>query len=122
MKNVHRKTGTGRRVISMAVAVVSALAVTCLLAACTQASSSPSGKYVLTIQNNGYCTTVPSGVVLVDPGAVTTITANANAGHIWNPAYGWTVVSGTASIANAGQAATTVTLNAGDATIRASCP
>ena len=114
-KDMHKRTGAGLRVISAAF-------VACLLVACPQAGTSPSGKYVLTIQNNGYCTRAPSGAVTVDPGAVTTITATANPGHVWNLASGWTVVSGIASIANPGQSTTTVTLSAGDATIRASCP
>lgn len=89
-----------------------------LLAAC---APPPSGKLVLTIQNSG-CTTVPSGSVSVDPGAVTTISATAYPPHSWPGTNGWTVVSGTASIANANLATTTVTLNTGDATILATCP
>jgi len=119
MKEVHRKTMAGLRVISVVLVAVGM----CLLSTCTQSSPGPTGKYVLTIQNNGYCTTVPSGVVSVDAGAPTTIQAHANSGFIWNPTTsGWTVVSGTASIVNPNQSATTVTLSAGDATIMASCP
>ncbi|MGA2765425.1 MAG: hypothetical protein ABSG17_18915 [Spirochaetia bacterium] len=76
----------------------------------------------MTIQNNSNCTTAPSGAVMVDPGAATAITAFANGGHSWTLASGWTVVSGTASIADPTQSATTVTLSAGDATILATCP
>jgi Divergent InlB B-repeat domain len=80
------------------------------------------GKYVLTVQNNGNCTTIPSGTVLVDPGASTSIQAWADAGHTWDATSGWTVVSGTVVIANDAQSGTTVTLSAGDATIEAHCP
>ena len=118
MKDVHRKTRAGLLVISAASVAV----VACLLAACTQAGPAPSGKYVLTIQNNVNCTTVPSGAVMVNPGAATATTAKANVGHTWSLANGWTVVSGTASIADPSQSATTVTLSAGDATILATCP
>ena len=118
MKDVHRKTRAGLLVISAASVAV----VACLLAACTQAGPAPSGKYVLTIQNNGNCTTKPSGAVMVDPGAATAITAFAKTGYVWTLTSGWTVVSGTASIADPSQSATTVTLSAGDATILASCP
>ena len=117
MKEVHGRSRAGFRVISaVAVAVV-----VCLLAACAQAGPSQSAKYVLTVQNDGNCKTVPSGAVSVDPGAATTIKATANVGHSWSVASGWTVVSGTASIADPSQATTTVTLSAVDATIKAAC-
>lgn len=118
MKEVHRKTVAGLRIISVVLVAVGM----CLLATCTQSSPGPTGKYVLTIQNNGNCTTAPSGLVSVDAGAPTTIQAIANVGHSWTLTSGWTVVSGTASIVNPSNATTTVTLSAEDATIMASCP
>jgi hypothetical protein len=118
MKEVHGRSWAGFRVFSaLAVAVV-----VCLLAACAQAGPSQSAKYVLTVQNNGNCTTVPSGAVSVEPGAATTIAATANPSHSWPVGNVWTVVSGIASITDPSQATTTVTLSAGDATIKAVCP
>ena len=69
MKEVHGRIRAGFWIIpAIAVAVV-----VCLLAACAQAGPSQSAKYVLTVQNDGHCTTVPSGAVSVDPGAAATI-------------------------------------------------
>jgi hypothetical protein len=87
-----------------------------LLAACKQAAPPSTTGYILTVQSDGNCTTNPAGAVSVEPGAATSISAQANAGHIWGA---WTVTSGTASIANANDASTTVTLNTGSATVQA---
>jgi hypothetical protein len=115
MKEVYTKKRAGLGVISGAVVAI----VVGILACCNPPAPV---KYVLTVQNNGNCTTIPSGTVLVDPGASTSIQARADAGHTWDATSGWTVVSGTAVIANDAQSGTTVTLSAGDATIEAHCP
>lgn len=116
MKSTNRKKVP---VVRIALAVVS-VAVVFLLAACPQSGSGPT-KYVLTVQGVN-CTTTPSGTVSVDPGVATAISASANVGYTWGTTSGWVVVSGAASIASPGSSGTTVTLNSGDATIRATCP
>ncbi len=65
----------------------------------------------------GTITAPPSSPVTVNHGAATTITAVADAGYTFS---GWAVTTGTGSIANAGNASTTITLTAGDATVTAS--
>ena len=99
---------------------IAAAAVLCFLAACPPSGSGPT-RYVLTVQGV-YCKANPSGAVSVDQGVATTISATANSGFSWTAGSGWTVLSGTASIASPSSSSTTVTLNAGDATIQASCP
>ena len=70
----------------------------------------------LTVSNNGNGSTVPSGLLAVGRGIPLTITATANNGYHFSV---WTVISGTAQIANPNSASTTVTLTAGNASIRA---
>ncbi len=65
----------------------------------------------------GTITAPTSSPVTVNHGAATTITAVADAGYTFS---GWTVTTGTGSIANAANASTTITLSAGDATVTAS--
>ncbi len=72
--------------------------------------------YSLTMSNDGHGTTLPTGTVTVNHGAATQITATAASGYFF---LNWTVTSGTAVIANAASAVTTVTLTGGNATIRA---
>ena len=91
-----------------------------VLVACPQSGGGPT-KYVLTVQGVN-CGTTPSGAVSVDPGVATSISALADAGHIMPGSGIWSVVSGTASIANVNVSSTTVTLNYGDATIKATVP
>jgi len=62
------------------------------------------------------CSTTPSGVLKVAPGAATSISATANGGYVmvgspWSVVSGSPVVTGTNPI--------TVTLNTGDATVEA---
>ncbi len=77
-------------------------------------SSTPT--YSLTINNDGHGTTSPSGTITVDSSAQTAIAATSATGYVFS---GWSVVSGSASIANPSAAATTVALENGNATIRA---
>jgi hypothetical protein len=75
-------------------------------------------KYALTVLSGtgGSITGPPGGAATVNPGVATNISASASGGYsFWN----WTVQSGTASIVNSDSAITTVTLNSGDATIKA---
>jgi hypothetical protein len=72
--------------------------------------------YVLTVTNDGNGTTAPSGVVTVPQGGAQTISAIPSGGFVF---ANWTVVSGSAAIANPSLASTTVTLSSGNATIRA---
>jgi alpha-tubulin suppressor-like RCC1 family protein len=72
----------------------------------------------LTVTNNGYGNTTPSGAVTVNNGASTAISATPNAGyHLTN----WvkTDGTGTAVFGNANSANTTVTVTGGDVTIKA---
>ncbi len=84
----------------------------------TWADVTPAVTYQLTVSTStgGTITAPASSPVTVNQGAATTITATANAGYVF---AGWTVESGTASIANAALLSTTVTLNSGDAAIKA---
>ncbi len=69
----------------------------------------------LTVTNDGYGTTTPSGPTVVTKSAATSISASSNNGyHFLN----WTVTSGAASLGNANFASTTATIT-GPATIRA---
>lgn len=72
--------------------------------------------YTLSMTNDGHGNTTPSGAVTVAHGAATPITATPSTGYAF---AGWTVTSGTASIANPSSATTTVTLTSGNATVRA---
>jgi hypothetical protein len=72
--------------------------------------------YSLTMSNDGNGTTTPTGTVTVNHGVATAISATAASGYIFRS---WSVISGTASFADSLSASTTVTLNSGNATIRA---
>ncbi len=72
--------------------------------------------YTLTVENDGNGTTVPSGSISVNHGAVTTLSAIPAAGYEFSQ---WTVISGSAAIADPASAATSVSLTAGNAVIRA---
>ncbi len=74
-------------------------------------------QFILTINNDGNGTTLPSGGVTVDNGTATSISATPDTGSIFS---GWTIVSGTGvTIDNATSANTTVILTETNATIRA---
>ena len=74
-------------------------------------------QYQLTVNASSGGTTSPSGTVMVNHGAATSISATANSGYSF---VNWTVVSGTGvSFVNENSASTTVTLTGGNATIRA---
>lgn len=76
--------------------------------------------YQLDITDNGTGgTTTPAGMVDATHGVARTIVATAATGYRPRTSGVWTVVSGSATIADANSATTTVTLTAGDATIRA---
>ncbi len=81
----------------------------------------PSGHFVLIVQGVN-CTTTPSGASAVVASSPTSISAIADAGHSMPGSNVWSIVSGSASIADVNSASTSVTLSAGDATIQASCP
>jgi hypothetical protein len=72
--------------------------------------------YSLTMSNDGHGSTTPTGIVTVNHGAATSITATPASGYQF---MNWTVTTGTATIANPTSASTTVTLTSGSATIRA---
>lgn len=72
--------------------------------------------YTLTIDNDGNGTTSPAGAVTVDHGTARSISATPATGYEFS---GWTVTNGSASFDNASSASTTVTLAAGNTTIRA---
>lgn len=74
--------------------------------------------YDLTISTNGNGTTAPTGTVTATDGVPVSISATPDAGYEFNR---WEVISaaGTAAIADVSTAATTVTLNGGDAEVRA---
>jgi uncharacterized repeat protein (TIGR02543 family) len=74
--------------------------------------------YTLTMQTDGTAgaSTTPSGATTVNHGASTNISATAPTGYNFS---GWTVQSGTATIASPSSASTTVTLTSGNATVRA---
>ena len=113
MNEAHEKRG---RSAGGRVGVAAAVAFCLLLAACAQAAPPSDTHYILTVQSDGNSTiTTPLGPVSVEPGVATTISGNANSGHTWG---GWTVVSGTAFIANPGGNTTTVTLSTGNATVQ----
>ena len=71
-------------------------------------------QYTLTVSVVGSGTTTPTGSVLVDYGAQTSITATTTGTFV-----NWTVASGTATIAAPTSATTTVTLTSGSATVQA---
>ncbi|MBN1578831.1 MAG: hypothetical protein JW913_19885 [Chitinispirillaceae bacterium] len=73
-------------------------------------------QYTLTVNNNGHGTTSPSGAVTVTAGVARSVSATAASGYQFS---NWTVTSGTATIANANSASTTVTLWSANATVRA---
>jgi uncharacterized repeat protein (TIGR02543 family) len=74
-------------------------------------------QYVLTVQTDGTAGATVTGSGTVDYGAVHPISVtNVPAGHLF---AGWTITSGTATIANPSAASTTVTLTSGAATVRA---
>jgi hypothetical protein len=72
--------------------------------------------YTLTIANDGNGTTTPAGSVTVNAGTATAISASAAPGYVFR---NWSVTSGTVSFTDSLSASTTVTLNSGDATVRA---
>ena len=117
MKNLA-KVGRGARVAALAVAAAAACLV---LAACSSPSTGgpTTTKYVLTVQGVN-CTTSPSGSTAVGSGS-NAISALASAGHTMPGSGIWSVVSGSAVIANPDISSTTVTLSA-DAVIRATAP
>ncbi len=84
----------------------------------TWAAVTPAVTYQLTTTaGTGGTITAPAvSPLTVNQGAATTITAAANSGYNFS---GWTVESGSAVIADANAASTTVTLNSGDATVKA---
>lgn len=79
-------------------------------------SPQPSNTYTLTIVSGVGGSTTPAGAQTVEPGVATAISALAGANYIWG---NWTVTSGTASISDPSNSATTVTLSSGDATVQA---
>ncbi|MBN1601843.1 MAG: hypothetical protein JW915_09550 [Chitinispirillaceae bacterium] len=72
--------------------------------------------YTLTMSNDGNGTTNPAGAVTVNHGTATTITATPSSGYVFRS---WSVASGIATITDTLAASTTVTLNSGNATLRA---
>lgn len=74
--------------------------------------------HTLTVTNNGYGCTTPSGAVAVNNGASMTITGTPITGLVFDS---WTKTGGTGTVifGDANSANTTVTLNDGDATIKA---
>ncbi len=72
--------------------------------------------YRLTVTDDGNGSTDPAGTVDVTHGTAREIIATNDGGYTFSR---WTVEGGTASIANADSASTTVTLTAGDATVQA---
>jgi hypothetical protein len=72
----------------------------------------------LTVTNNGYGNTTPSGDITVNEGASTAISATSNAGYHFS---NWvkTAGTGTAVFGDANSANTMVTVTGGDATIKA---
>ena len=74
--------------------------------------------YQLTVTSTvgGTITVPPTSPVTVGSGVATTITAVATVGYTFT---GWTVVTGTASIATPAALSTTATLTSGNATVRA---
>jgi uncharacterized repeat protein (TIGR02543 family) len=72
--------------------------------------------YALTVGGDGNGTTDPDGEVTVNQGAATDISATPATDYRFS---GWTVTSGTATIATPSSATTTVTLTSGDATVQA---
>jgi len=72
--------------------------------------------YQLTVQSGGGGSVSPAGSLSVAHGVSKSILAVPDTGYHFT---GWTVVSGSASIANTGSASTTVTLTAGDAAVQA---
>lgn len=72
--------------------------------------------YTLTMTNDGHGATTPSGSVIVVRGTPSPITATPASGYVFSR---WSVTSGTATFADSLSASTTVTLNSGNATVRA---
>jgi len=84
----------------------------------TQNQTNPDAKYTLTVTRSpsaGGTTTPASSQADIVSGTPVNISASANSGYTFNE---WTLVSGTATFANAKNAATTVTLSS-NATVRA---
>jgi len=77
--------------------------------------------YQLTVTNDGYGTTDPSGTIEVTHGVATNITATpSELFALENVFEEWTIPSGSgAAFGNSDAASTTVTLTGGDATVRA---
>lgn len=76
--------------------------------------------YKLTIQNDGDCSTFPSGQIEVTHGKPVDITAIPDSIYGYNNQFtGWTVITGTVSFGNSNASSTTVTLSNGDAAIQA---
>lgn len=73
-------------------------------------------EYILTLMDDGNGSTDPSGSITVDQGLAVDISAIPDTGCRFSE---WSEVSGSASFNNSLSADTTVTLNSGDATIRA---
>ncbi|MGW8315586.1 MAG: InlB B-repeat-containing protein, partial [Bacteroidales bacterium] len=73
-------------------------------------------QYALTVQTDGTPGAIATGSGSVDHGVAASISVNVPAGYNFT---GWTVTSGTASIADPSSASTTATLTTGAATVRA---
>ncbi len=81
-----------------------------------QATFTALPSYTLTVGNDGNGTTTPDDAVTAYQGVATDISATPNAGYLFDA---WTVTAGTATIADAAAAQTTVTLDSEDATVQA---
>ena len=83
---------------------------------CLAGCKEPIPVYILSIENDGNGTTIPSGDVTVIHGVTTDIAATAAAGYVF---LNWTVEEGDADIANVDLADTTAILMTVDASIMA---
>ena len=72
--------------------------------------------YQLTVSDDGYGTTDPSGAVTVEYGSSTAVSATAENGYQF---LRWNIVSGSAELEDANLSSTTITLTSGDAEVRA---
>ncbi len=84
---------------------------------CDEVQVTVSATYLLTVLNDGHCTTVPAGASVQTTGIPVSISATPASGWHFNA---WIVVSGPALFADWQDASTTVTATA-DAVIRATC-
>jgi hypothetical protein len=72
--------------------------------------------YTLTVTTTGNGTTTPSGSISVQYGVATTIVAAPNSGYSFTV---WSVIAGSATIANPNSPTTQITLTSGNATVSA---